>query len=237
MARWARRATWVVCCALLALALVSAPAAQDDAEEDDEYEADVEEVDDECIEQSLGWLARRSLLALLAESYPWITQPVDETSLVTCVGEEDAPLQVAFESHLLGPRWERSWTLACERSGTFGWSCEFPEEQTFVHLSEADGPVPIGPEVSPGEALEALAAIVIQSEAPGGIPDPFDATDPFVDLTVDSVLTVTREEICAGLLVSVQLDPDDPENQLCAERACSAQGLCAWSVRVEGTTE
>jgi hypothetical protein len=98
--------------------------------------------------------------------------------------------------------------------------------------------VPISREVAPADALEALGEIVIQSSEPGGIPDPFDASDPFLDLTVDSVLSVTREEICTGLLVAVQLEADAPKNQFCVERPpCARPGACPWTVRVEGTTE
>jgi hypothetical protein len=236
MARQSGWTTWV-CCALLLLAAVSARSAEDDGEDvaDDEEAA--------CVEQPLGWIARHGLVSHLAEAFPWITQPVVEDSLVTCEDEEeedeDETVQVSFEPHLSGPRWERSWTLECEREGLLDWSCEFPEEQTFVYLSEGDVAVPISREVAPRDALQALAAMVLQSEAPGGIPDPFDASDPFLDLTVDSVLEVTREEICAGLLVIVQLDAGSEKNQLCVERAACAEpsGACPWTVRAEGGTE
>ena len=235
---WIRRA----CCVLLVLAVVSTSAAQDDEESAEDDDADVEideaEDDDECVEQPLGWLARHGLVSHLSEVYPWITQPIVENSLATCEGEEGTRVQVIFEPHLTGPRWERSWTFECERSGLV-WSCQFPEEQTFVYLSEGDAAVPIEEDVEPDEALEALAAIVLQSGAPPGIPDPFDPSDPFLDLTVESMLAVTRDEICEGLLVPVQLEPDAPKNQFCVERAeCDApSGDCPWTVRVEGTTE
>src|SRR5262245_64724374 len=119
---------------------------------------------------------------------------------------------MCVQPHLIGPRWERSWTVACLREGTFDWTCEFPEEQTFVYLADGDSPVPIAREVDPNEALEALGAVVVQSAAPGGIPDPFDPSDPFLDLTVDSVLEVTREGICDGMVVSVQLGAEAPKD-------------------------
>ena len=177
-------------------------------------------------------------MSYLTETYPWITRPIVEESLVTCADEETL-VQVRFEPHLEGPSWDRTWTLACERSGMLDWSCEFPEEQSFVYLSEADVGIPISGEVSAADALAALSAIVLRSAQPGGIPDPFDASDPFLDLTVDSVLEVTRDEICAGLLVPVQLDAESPTHEFCVEReACAPSGgVCPWSVRVEGATD
>lgn len=255
--RWNGRAVRVLCCALLALAVVSRSAAQDgdaapsdveqdvDAQQDADVEEDVEveedeeaEVEDECVEQPLGWLARRGLVSHLTESYPWITEPILEETLVTCEDDEETQVEVSFEPHLRGPRSERFWTLPCERIG-LSWSCAYPEEQTFVYLASGDAGVPIARDVPPDEALEALAAIVIQSEGPSGIPDPFDPDDPYLDLTVDSMLAVTREEICAGLLVAVQLEPAAPRNQFCVERAaCGASSRpCPWTVRVEGATE
>jgi hypothetical protein len=242
------RGAWIrgVCCALLVLGAVSRSAAQDaeeaDADAEDVEDAEVEDeagAGDECVERPLGWLARRGLVSYLSDVYPWITQAIIEESLVTCEDDEVTRVQVTFEPHLSGPRWERVWTFECERTGTLSWSCPFPDEQTFVYLSEGDVGVPIQPDVEPGEALEALAAIVLQSNAPGGIPDPFDASDPFLELTVDSMLSVARDEICAGLLVPVQLDPEAARNQFCVERAeCEApDDLCPWTVRVEGATE
>src|SRR5262245_26935084 len=185
-----RRAMWAVCCALL-LAAVAARGAEDgvagndgveasDASDADEVDADEDvdedevDVDEDCVEQPLGLLARHGLVSHLAQSYPWITQPIVEASLVACEDDDPTEVQVSFEPHLYGPRWERSWTLACQQVGWLGWSCEYPEEQTFVFLAEGDVAVPIAREVSPDEALEALGAIVIQSSEPGGIPDPFD---------------------------------------------------------------
>ena len=240
---WRIRGVWTrgMCCAFLALAVVSTSAAQEEVEADAKEDSEeLEEVDEECVARSLGWLARDGLVSHLAEVYPWITQPIVEDSLVRCEDDEESePVEVSFEPHLTGPRWERCWTLACERIGTLSWSCEFPEEQTFVYLSEGDVGVPIERDVSPSEALEALAAIVIQASAPPGIPDPFDPSDPFLDLTVESMLAVTRDEICAGLLVPVQLDPEAPQNQFCVERSPCGEGggACPWTVRVEGATE
>ncbi len=243
-----RKAMWALCCVLL-LAAIAARGADDGSQASDvaeSEEVDAEEVDDdeevdideECVEQPLGLIARHGLVSHLAQHYPWITQPIVEASLVACEDDDPTEVEVNFEPHLFAPRWERSWTVSCERAGMLDWSCEYPEERTLVYLAEGDAAVPITPEVSPGEALEALAAIVIQSAEPGGIPDPFDASDPFLDLTVDSVLSVTREEICAGLLVAVQLDPESPKNQFCVERPqCATPGTCPWTVRVEGTTE
>jgi hypothetical protein len=228
--RKAKLSMSALCCALLVLAVM--PATHADDEEEDAEAAESEE----CVERPLGWLARSRLVSHLGESYPWITQVIVEESLVACA-EEDT-VEVSFEPHLSGPRWDRSWTLACERLGMFAWSCEFPEEETFVYLSEEDVGVRITRDVAAGEALEALAAIVLQSAGPG-IPDPFDASEPFRDLTVDSVLSVAREEFCSGLSVPIQLDPEAVKHQFCVEReACGAQsGSCPWSVRVEGATE
>ena len=244
------KGTWIggMCCALILLAVVSTSGAQD-GEEASDTGADVEmeeseagdevdesEADDECVERPLGWLARHALVSHLSDVYPWITQPIVEESLVTCEDDEPTRVEVSFEPHRIGPRWDRSWTFECERAG-LAWSCEFPEEQTFVYLSDGDAGVPIEPDVEPDEALAALAAIVLQSEQPSGIPDPFDPSDPFLELTVESMLGVVRDEICAGLLVPVQLDPEAPRNQFCVERAPCDAPSCPWTVRVEGATE
>ena len=211
-----------LCCALLVL--TAAVRAADDAED--------------CEEQPLGWLARYGLEQHLADAFPWLVQPILPDSLYTCAAEADPTVNVEFEPHLRGPGWERSWSVSCERLGLLDWGCEFPQEETFVYLSNPEEGVPIASDVSPAEAIEALAAIVIQSAGPG-IADPFDPKEPFRDLTIDSMLSVTREVICDGLFVPVQLDPESPTVQLCVERErCSARaGTCPLSARVQGTTQ
>jgi hypothetical protein len=224
-------------CAWLAGMALLARGADGEEEQEDQEEEGVVAYDEDCDEQPLGWLARYGLLRHLAHAYPWLHEPVVDDTLVACADEETV-VDVSFEPHLAGPGWDRSWTIHCTREGMLGWSCDPPEDATFVYLSEGESAVPIGDDISTREALAALAIVVIQSSGPG-IADPFDASEPYRDLTPEAVLSVTREEFCRGATVTIQIDDEEPKLQLCVESVpCAAtQAPCPLSARVQGTVE
>ncbi len=199
------------------------------------------ELPDDCSLVELGRWARRTLEASLRKRYPWLTEPVASGSPLAC---EDAAgrvyAEVELAPHLVRPRWELHRELSCRRDDWRSWTCGPPLEVTLVRLvTDAEGTL-VFDAVPVEDALRALATVQLALRS-GAIVDPFaDAGGPnTLELPADSLLAVSREDYCAGLLVTAQEQEQDENEllELCVEpQICATNTLdtCPWSVRVQG---
>jgi hypothetical protein len=182
----------------------------------------------------LGRIARRGLERHLADTLPWVTQPIRAMRAGRCGQSGDATcVDVEYAPHRREPRSTHRWVVACRRDGWDAWACESPDELTVVHLAQGDrGSLTF--EVTVPEAAAALSAVLRAARGPG-IPSPFAGGEPLRAVAPDTLQAVLRDPSCADVVVLAHRPAEGVLLELCVETPpCEEDEPCTVSVRMHG---